>query len=55
MRLFTVFAVANKPLDSSYLEREIKQADECIMYSLRKNSVYFGMAGIWGAALWLSS
>lgn len=42
MRLFTVFAVANKPLDNRYLEGEIKQANEWITYSLRKNSVYFG-------------
>ena len=53
MRLFIMFAVANKPLDNRYLEREIKQANKWITYSTKEFGLFW-MAVTWGAALRLS-
>ena len=52
MRLFTVFAVANKPLDNSYLEIERKRAKLIDHVLITKEFGLFWMAVIWHAASW---
>ena len=52
MRLFIVFAVANKPLDNSYLEIERKRAKLIDHVLITKEFGLFWMAVIWHAASW---